>query len=82
MPNESLEDIARDLATRAKARGCRGAIVAVSRDMPDGDHSLYHVETIGPCLEVEGLAARVTSYVSKIWEGLTYHRDRQPQSKP
>ena len=66
----TLQEIAVELAARARAEGCRGVIVAVSRDNPPGVHSSFHVAHLGPCLELEGLTNRIVGVVSKLWEGL------------
>jgi hypothetical protein len=73
MADRTLEEIANDLANRAKAEGCRGVIVAVSKDQPSG-HSSFHVEHRGPCLELEGLKNRISGVIRKLWKGLVKHR--------
>jgi hypothetical protein len=70
MFERSLQEIAVELANRARAEGCRGVIVAVSRDNPPGVHSSFHIAHHGPCLELEGLQSRIGAVVSKLWEGL------------
>lgn len=64
------------LSLTAKRCGARGVLVAVSIER-DG-HSDYGVCGRGPCLEVEGLGARVEHYVSKMWS----EAERPPEIPP
>lgn len=64
---EQLEVTAARLADEALRRGARSVIIAISSE--DGGHSNYWVTHRGPCLEVEGLAARIAAYIGQIWNG-------------
>lgn len=70
MSERTLQEIAVELVERARAEGCRGVIVAISRDNPPGVHSSFHVAHRGPCLELEGLTNRVVSVIADLWKGL------------
>lgn len=63
--NDALKKIASEAALNAKRQGVKAVIVAVSTEH-DG-HSFFHVTTYGPCLEVEGLAARIAHVAQAQW---------------
>lgn len=62
---KTLKEIAVELANRAQAEGCRGVVIALSQS--DTEHSYYHVEHRGPCLEVEGLGQRIAALMRTVW---------------
>ena len=69
LTKEQLEHIANTLANEATKMGARGVIIAVSSDETDSNHSAYWVTARGPCLEAEGLSARIRSYIDGLWDG-------------
>jgi hypothetical protein len=77
MTPEQLAAIASKLADEARKLGVRGVVIGVSSDDDDG-HSAFWVAHRGPCLEIEGLAARVEAYAAKLWDGKIGSSTRLP----
>lgn len=66
MTKDDLIRLAHKLADEAKEAGARGVLIGVSAD--DGDkHSAYGIAARGPCLEIEGLGARLAQYLRELW---------------
>lgn len=69
-----LMALAARFADEAKALGARAVIVAVSIDQPEPDpaqgvrHSLYGYAHRGPCLDLDGLARRITQATDTNWQ--------------
>jgi len=66
---EDLKKLAADFADRAQALGARAVIAIVSIDDPNGVgvHSLYGYAHRGPCLDLDGLARRITQATDANW---------------
>ncbi len=69
---EDLKQLAARLADAANAAGCRAVIVAVSVDQIDPagkatGHSVYGYAHRGPCLDLDGLARRITQATDANW---------------
>lgn len=69
---EDLKQLAAELADCAKEAGCRAVIVAVSVDQLDPagkatGHSVYGYAHRGPCLDLDGLARRITQATDANW---------------
>lgn len=75
--NVALKKIASEAALNTKRQGVKAVIVAVSTE--HGGHSFFHVTTFGPCLEVEGLAARVAHVAQAQWSNA--NSQTQPNEK-
>lgn len=73
-----LGSLCRSLVEQARAAGCRGVILALSRDEPGGAHSEFYVSHHGPCLELEGLTSRIRAVMDGLWEGRIVKQPTEP----